>query len=47
MLVTLTELEIRSRVYRRVISMFGSILEDNDTLMSIGVRSLKTCIARS
>ncbi|RVW40281.1 hypothetical protein CK203_082770 [Vitis vinifera] len=27
--------------------MYGSILEESDTLMSIGVRSLKTCIARA
>ncbi|RVW27679.1 hypothetical protein CK203_107540 [Vitis vinifera] len=27
--------------------MFGSILEESGTLLSIGVRSLKTCIARA
>ena len=46
-LVTLTEPEIRGRVWRRAISMFGSVLEVIDTLMSIGVRSLKTCISQS
>ena len=44
---TLTEIEVRNRVWRRAIPMFGGILEENDTLMSIGVRSLKTCIAPS
>ena len=46
-LLFLIEPEIRSRVYRRAISMFGSILEITNTLMLIGVRSLKTCIALS
>ena len=47
MFVSLFELEVRSRVWRRAISMFGSILEETDTLMLIGVQSLKTCIAQS
>ena len=36
-LVTLIELEIRGRVWRRAIPMFGSVLKVTDTLMSIGV----------
>ena len=39
--VSLAELMVESRA----ISMFGSILEEADTLMLIGVRSLKTYIA--
>ena len=45
--VTLTEPEIRGRVWRRAIPMFGSILEVTGTLMSGRVRSLKTIIALS
>ena len=45
MFVSLTEPVVRSRVSRWAISMFGSILEEADTLMLIGVLSLKTCIA--
>ena len=44
---TLTEPEIKSRVYRRAIPMFGNILEVPGTQMSIRVRSLKAHIARS
>ena len=41
---SLIELVIRNRVQRWAISMFGSILEVDDILMLIRVRTLKTCI---
>ena len=34
-------------IYLWAIFMFGSILEEADTLMMIRVQSLKTCIAQS
>ena len=46
-LISLTELMVRSRVWRRAILMFVRILEEVDILMLIGVRSLKTCITQS
>ena len=43
----LTKLVIQSRVSWWVILMLGRILEGGDTLMLIGVRYLKICIAQS
>ena len=39
--------EVRSKVWRQAIPMFGSIMEESNTLMPIEVWSLKTCVAPS